>query len=497
MDPLKIIVTSKGNLVKKYGKNFSKVVSLLNAIKKSDKAKKLRTEIAFIDDAVSMKKLKVKKASASLSQRECKKAVDALYTKWNPAYIVIFGSQDVFPFQGLLNPADDDDTVVPSDLPYACSAPYSTNVNTFTGPSRVVGRIPDVPGNGDIVYVSTLIRNMINHKPLPASDYGKYFSVSAKVWKKSTVLSLKSIFGNATQMLTSPPASGKYPKAQLKQLTHFYNCHGAALDPNYYGQEGNDYPSALYSKDIVKKITPGTIVAAECCYGAEAFDPLATGNKVLSIANQYLLQSAISFMGSSTISYGPADSQGLADLITQYFIKHILNGASAGRAMLQAQQEFLTNTGPDLDPYELKTLGQFYLLGDPSSQPVDPSLEKSASSKNTIENRRMSLFHKGMNLKKSINPSEEIARRKHTFSKELRDLMKKTKLSKTDTRERVYRIPKQTLPAANLSKKTFQTDIKYRAFIKETKSKGIPRFRVLVVKESSEQMLGWRVYVSR
>ncbi|MBA4055107.1 MAG: hypothetical protein C0490_10370, partial [Marivirga sp.] len=485
------------NLVKKYGKKFSKVVALLNAMKKADKAKKIKTEIAFIDDADSMKKLKVKKASASLSQRECKKTVDALYVKWNPAYIVIFGAQDVFPFQHLLNPADDEDGVVPSDLPYACSAPYSTNVNAFTGPSRVVGRIPDVPGNGEIVYITTLIHNIVNHKPMHGSDYTNYFSVSAKVWKRSTELSLKNMFGNATQLLTSPPASGKYTKTQLRQLTHFYNCHGAAQDPNYYGQEGNDYPFALYSKAIVKKITPGTVVAAECCYGAEVFDPVATGNNVLSIANQYLLQNAISFVGSSTISYGPADEQGLADLITQYFIRHILNGASAGRAMLEAQQEFLTNSGPDLDPYELKTLGQFYLLGDPSAQPVDPKLEKSASSKNTIENRRMGLFNKGINLKKSVNASEEITRRKHTYSKALKEVMKKTRTNKTDTRERVYRIPKQNLPAATRSKKTFQPDVKYRAFIKQTKSKGIPRFRVLVVKESNDQVLGWKVYVSR
>jgi Peptidase family C25 len=496
MDPLKLIITSKGNLLKKYGKNFSKVVTLLNKLKKADKAKALRTEIAFIDDAASMKKLKVKKAAASLSQRECKKAVDALYTRWNPAYIVIFGAQDVFPFQDLANPADDEDKIVPSDLPYACSASYGTSVNIFTGPSRVVGRIPDVPGNGDMVYVTTLIENIIRHKPLHEVDYTSYFAVSANVWKRSTELSLKSMFGSTADLLISPPASGKYPKTQLRQLTHFYNCHGASEDPNYYGQEGNNYPSALYSKDIVKKISFGTVVAAECCYGAQVYDPVKTGNKYLSIANQYLLQHAIAFMGSSTIAYGPADSQGLADLITQYFIKHVLKGASSGRAMLEAQQEFLTNSGPDLDPYELKTLAQFYLLGDPSLQPVDSALGKTISANNTMENRRMNLFHKGVGLKKSINPSVEITRRKHTYSKELSEVVKKVKMDKS-ARERVYRIPTKTVPATGLSKSFMQQAVEYRAFIKESKSKGTSRFRVLVVKETNDHVLGWRVYVSR
>lgn len=497
MDPLKLIVTSKGNLMKKYGKNFSKLVTLFNSLKKSDKAKKLKTEIVFIDDAVSMKKFKVKKAAASMSPRECKKAIDRLYTKWSPAYIVIFGAQDVFPFQDLLNSADDEDKVVPSDLPYACTASYGTNVNAFTGPSRVVGRIPDVPGSGDMAYITTLIENIIKHKPLNESDYINYLAVSAKVWKRSTQLSLKSMFGNNTNQLNSPPASGKYPKTLLKALTHFYNCHGAFDDPNYYGQDGSNFPSALHTKDLVKKVSQGTIVAAECCYGAQVYDPATTGNKVLSIANQYLVQQAIAFMGSSTIAYGPADSQGLADLITQFFIKRVLDGASSGRAILEAQQEFLTKSGPDLDPYELKTLAQFYLLGDPSVQPVTPEQEKAISFTNTIENRRMNLFTKGTNLKKSINPSEKTAQGKLKYTKELAEVLRKAKINRTATREHVYKIPKKVAVAKNIAKGTMQPGTKYRAFVKETKSHGSSRFRVLVVKESNEQMLGWRVYVSR
>jgi hypothetical protein len=54
-----------------------------------------------------------------------------------------------------------------------------------------------------------------------------------------------------------------------------------------------------------------------------------------------LKNKALAFVGSSTIAYGPADGQGLADLITQDFIKGVLNGASTGRAFLEAQQRAL------------------------------------------------------------------------------------------------------------------------------------------------------------
>lgn len=494
MNPLKLILTSKRTLQKKYGTKYSSVLALLNKLKKSDKDRKITTEIVFIDDADSMKKYKLKQAS-SMSPRECKRAIDRLFLKSSPAYMVIFGSQDVFPFQELVNPADDDDSIVPSDLPYVCSVGFGTKVNAFTGPSRVLGRIPDVPGSADVSYVTTVIDNIINHKPMSANEYKKYFAVSAKVWAKSTELSLKSMFGNNNSQLNSPPAAGKYSRALLKPLTHFYNCHGASDDPNFYGQEGNNYPTALSSKDLLRKITPGTVVAAECCYGAQMADPVETGTKVLSISNQYLLQKAIAFMGSSTIAYGPADSQGLADLITQYFIKKMLQGASSGRAILEAQQEFLLNSGPDLDPYELKTLAQFYLLGDPSLQAVDPELDKASSVGNTIENRRKNLFAKGEDLKKTSNPSERVSRGDNVRRPELKLLLKKAKINDKAIREHVYKVPAKG-PTAG-AKLMLKGGSKYRAFVRQTKSHGTSHFKVLVVKESADTLLGWRVYVSR
>src|SRR5713101_7104466 len=62
-----------------------------------------------------------------------------------PQYIVLLGAVDVIPHQDLQNPAynpgrpdDDPDQIVPSDLPYACAAPYSQNAADFIAPARVV-----------------------------------------------------------------------------------------------------------------------------------------------------------------------------------------------------------------------------------------------------------------------------------------------------------------------------------------------------------------------
>jgi hypothetical protein len=63
------------------------------------------------------------------------------------------------------------------------------------------------------------------------------------------------------------------------------------------------------------------------------------------------------------------DANGYADLICQFFLKGVLAGASLGRAMLEARQQF-AQASPQMDPYSLKTLAQFNLLGDPSLHPV-------------------------------------------------------------------------------------------------------------------------------
>ena len=48
----------------------------------------------------------------------------------------------------------------------------------------------------------------------------------------------------------------------------------------------------------------------------------------------------------------------------------VIGGASLGRATLEARHQFATQYS-HLDPTDLKTLGQYYLLGDPSIQAVE------------------------------------------------------------------------------------------------------------------------------
>jgi hypothetical protein len=241
----------------------------------------------------------------------------------------------------------------------------------FFGPTRVVGRLPDLTGAGDPKYLVGLLDVAAKYKNIDAASYQKYFGISAEIWKQSTALSLAVTFGGSADMKTIPPSNSNWPASLLGRLSHFINCHGAENDTGFYGQPASGasvFPTALDAGYINGKISPGTVAAAECCYGAQLYNPSLTGGRA-GICSTYLSNRAYGFFGSTTIAYGPADSNDEADLICQYFLQSVQRGASLGRAALEARQKFL-HTASLSDPANVKTISQFNFYGDPSLTPV-------------------------------------------------------------------------------------------------------------------------------
>jgi hypothetical protein len=188
------------------------------------------------------------------------------------------------------------------------------------------------------------------------------------VWEASTALTLAQLFGANADVKTSPNLGPGWSAAELGCLTHFVNCHGAPSTPTYFGQRGQSYPPAHEAHLVEGQLGEGTVLAAECCYGAELYAP-PNGRPGMPFA--YLASGAYAVFGSTTIAYGPADSNLYADVICRVFIGSILGGASVGRAGLEARQSYIARSSP-LDPVELKTVAQFLVLGDPSIHPVAP-----------------------------------------------------------------------------------------------------------------------------
>lgn len=369
----KVIVTNRSALVKKYGsKGLTSIRKALTALAAADKKRGLKSRVVYLDDKVSMKKMGGTAVTNATDPRENKAAIDAVFKSTKPDYLMILGAPDVVPHQDLDNPAyippDDDDDRAWGDLPYACDAPYLRDPARFVGPTRVVGRLPDMVSANEPSYLIALLKTAAGYQSRSQDDYAGYFGLSAAVWKGSTRLSLHNTFGNVTNLLLAPPSGPKYPGGQLHNRMHFINCHGGPSSPEFQGQKGSSYPTSLTTQATVGEITEGTVAAVECCYGAELYDAITLAIDP-PICQSYLWQGAYGYLGSTTIAYGPADDNGAADLICQYFLLNVLDGASIGRAALLARQQFVERTA-QMDPVDLKTLAQFCLLGDPSIHPI-------------------------------------------------------------------------------------------------------------------------------
>jgi hypothetical protein len=365
----KIILANYLALQKKYGgQNLKAILNAVHGLVGADKSRGIVSRIVDISSVAQMRSYKGKAVTGEKNERQAKDAVDAIYAVTRADYLVLLDGPDVIPHITLDNRVPkDEDPNVPSDLPYASDAPFtSRDPARYAAVTRVVGRIAGLTGAKEPSYLIKQVGTAAKYNSLRRADYLSHFGLSAWQWRKSTAESVKAIF-DSRKIVTSPQMGSPKIAKLMSPLIHFINCHGADTDPQFYGQRGRGYPVAMTSGDVAKGARRNTIVAAECCYGSQLFDPTKT-NGQWPIASSYLGAGAIAFLGSSTIAYGPIAGNGTADLLTQFFLIDVLDGASIGRAFLQARQKFVLGQKME-DPVNVKTIAQFMLLGDPSLHP--------------------------------------------------------------------------------------------------------------------------------
>jgi hypothetical protein len=369
----KVVVANRAGMDAKYGAPGLAVIdAALQRLIAADAARGLATSIIDIDDKKQMAAVSGAPIINAKDQAGAKRAVDAIYTKLNPDYILLLDGPDVVPHIALskIPGLTDDDKTIDSDLPYASAGAFSLKASDYLAVTRVVGRLPMTRGSNDAAGFAALIDRSANHAPTAPDQYSSYFAISADVWQQSTQLSLSALFGDHSDLQISPTGAHPAIDAYQSRLIHFINCHGGPGDPSYYGQLAQSYPVSMDSQRTGPNVRPGAVVAAECCYGAELYDNGMIGN-AQPICMSYLLNGAIAFMGSTTIAYGPTASNGQADLITQYFLERVLQGSSTGRAMLEARQRFVSSQSMS-GASNLKTFAQFVLYGDPSVHAILP-----------------------------------------------------------------------------------------------------------------------------
>jgi hypothetical protein len=377
---IKVLVTHRNAARAKYGSaGWTKIRHALTKLVTADKARGMTTRIYALDSAADAAKVQAQAVTEPTDGMAIKAAIDQIYAVWQPAYVVLVGGPDLVGTVSLTNPlwtgdpADDPDQFIPSDLPYACDKSGSLSPADYRGPTRVVGRLPDLIGDADpavlvgLLTLAAQATSRVRRSPEPA------FAVSARVWQRSTQMSVAGLPDVSGDVHTVPPDGPSWTTAQMAAAVHFVNCHGGEFDPNWYGQQSPtnwNLPVAIAASGLPGLVPRGGVVASECCYGISHWPPSAANGQA-SVAMTYLSQGAAGVFGPSTVAYGPAASNNYADVICRMFLTEALGGASLGRAALVARQQFV-QAQSFLDPTDLKTLAQFNLLGDPAAVPFVP-----------------------------------------------------------------------------------------------------------------------------
>lgn len=382
MKTIKLIVTHQGQLAKKYKpQDIKKIEKAVASLSNRDKARQITTHYLHLDSQPEMKKYGVAEVTGAISPEKCKKAIDGLFAALSPDYLVLLGAADVIPYFQVANPSfdpsGDDDEQVPTDNPYACSRAFQkAKRQSYLIPDRVVGRIPDLPGETpDPAWFLDYLKVAEAWEFGTTRDYGDDLFVCCDAWKGAGAACVAYLSRPAKRLMISPPVSidtpGPLPKRYGSRL-HMIKCHGAPLDANFYGQKGQQYPAVIHSTLLQGKTIERTVVGAMCCYGGSVFDPDDPRANVQGeppIPSLYLRQGAYGFFGSTTIAWVGSSDMQCADWIITSALRAVINGASLGRAMLESKQNLVKWTnqqGRNPDLAEEKTLLQFHLLGDPS-----------------------------------------------------------------------------------------------------------------------------------
>lgn len=508
----KIILSNRSALINKYSNaGVKKIEAAIRELIKADKKRKVNSLLIYMDDAAMMKKYKSRAVMSAFDERENKNAVDDLYNYFTPDYIMLLGGINIIPHQ--LFPDFADDEQVPSDLPYCCNHGYSEFPKDFLAPVRVLGRLPDITNSTNVDYFVKLIGIATRSISRKAAEYNKeYFALSANCWKGSTLQSISNMFGDNKKLQLCPPEGTPFKQQEFKPRVHFYNCHGDEDAVAFFGQlrSNSPTPECIYAHELNGNISNGTIVAAECCFGAQLLDPTDADPQEPGIANTYLGEGAYAFVGSSTSAYGPSDGQGLADLITQFFIKGVQRGASTGRSFVEAQQKFIAQCGNYFDRFELKTLCQFMLLGDPSVNPViDPGLIKANSKTKKVmdenayeiaarKERREMIRAKGeLQAAYTNTPQKTKAVISLSLKKQINAVLRQNKFENTKSVVDGFKTKKQKTgsKAGDSSKK-----IRYHVYTKPANRKVFKNTRpdnVLVLKEINGKITEFREYVRK
>ena len=353
MTTTKLVVTHRGKLRKKYkAAGWTKIDAALKKLIAADAARGIATTVVALDTLTPSKAVVNK-------PKTFKAAIDQAFLAYNrPDYVLILGGPDVVPHQPLRNPLfDPQGQGLGQDRAKRSAVHVRRSVqHRHRGLSRTVA-CRRTPAGSATLQPSPTARRADRPGGEGHGGAQRRQRVLRPVVRRMERLDDQESGEDLRRRIQAAAVADGRPgvdKAALGPGWHFINCHGAPKDPQFYGQQGEDYPVSHHSP----KLSPGRSLPERSSRPSAATAPeiYNPGTKAGGIGVAYLREGAMGYLGSTNIAYGPEDDNDCADLMCRYFLESARSGASLGRALLEARQKYIAGAVP-VDPSALKTAG--------------------------------------------------------------------------------------------------------------------------------------------
>ena len=335
-------------------------------------ARSIEGHVAILDDPVGMAAVGLP-ALGSGSSRGTVATVQAYAQRQDCDAVLLVGGHRVLPMVEVVNPVRnrtlDADTSVLTDVPYGADGETPWD---YVRCPRIVSRLPS-PRSGQLGDFVALIDRVAG--PAPAKSGAT--AVVSREWQHSGAHVAERIPGPVLLRIAPHYQLDERHREDLARRWLYVNLHGRREHDEWQAfEQGSGFVRVMDHMSFSFPEVAGSSMYCENCYG---FKPGTSppGETCIDAGFRAGMRSVVAATG---LAYGAqltkvrsGDSPVLenADLLASVFFDGVRDSLGSGDAFRGARTQFLERI--ELRPgrvgtnYELKTLLQFQLLGDPTA----------------------------------------------------------------------------------------------------------------------------------
>ena len=280
--------------------------------------------------------------------------------------LLLIGGDTLVPVWQLDNPVTDrradPDRVVLSDNPYGTTA---DSLEEYVAPALPVGRLIEPPGRSASDVVAMIDATAGHHQRFTRRPGSA--AIFNREWEEPAREVMNLLMPTVDEHQTPGYQIDAGNIDDLHRGFVYFNLHGFPDDTAWkaFDPVRGAFATVLTPAALTTLEMSGAIVFAENCYATLVPDGRAT------CATEMLRRGAGAFVGPTGLSFGSHIRPDLlldnSDFLARNFIGRVVSGTRTGDALAAARHDYVTDASVSpFNPFKLKTLLQYRLLGDPS-----------------------------------------------------------------------------------------------------------------------------------